>query len=235
MDSKQEPRLYKGGSFLSNFFGSKTPAAPSAVDSTSTASVLPAPAAPGASGEPPAPPDANTPEQINTDLKTNISKIAKTVIDSILTSKNLQLEQLYADFINKNGSYKIGRDLNIINLQTEVDNILKDSRDNIQIIQQQRTKLTYLKKQLETNIADIKQILDGSGNPLDLNNDEKNRFNESNKELTEKIKAIEKDIERLTPQISELKKEEKEEEIIITKVEELKKEANQMFKINFNI
>lgn len=258
---KNKKRPIKGGSFFSDFLGynaqekqeEDAPAAgqptaplvppdPAGQPAAVPPIVNPAGQPPGPNPQPPAdqppPPPGPDPEPPgpNIQLKNNIAKIAKTVIDSILSSKNLDLEKKYADFINKNGTYKPGRDLNTDELIEEVGTIITQVEKNIENIRNKITELETLKETIVKNRVDTGSILDSDrannpvelNNPLDLNNPEKKRLRDAGIEFNRKIIIIDEQLERLRKQLQG-------EQQIIEDAEKIKEDAKKKFKINFNI
>ena len=174
--------------------------------------------------------EVNTQLNNNIELKNNIAKIAKTVIDSILSSKNIDLEKKYADFINKNGSYKPGRVLNTQELDEEVTKIINEAENRIENITNKIKELGSLKEKIEKNLKDTRSILefDKDNNPLDLNDKEKERLENEISEFNSKLEKIIKQLDRLNKKL-------KEQQQIIEDGEKIKNDAKQKFKINFNI
>ena len=218
--NKSKKRKIKGGfvDVITNLLNNKDVPAPAGQPPAGQppAGQPPALQPPAPAGQPPA-------SQINVELQGNIAEVARTVIDSILTSTNIELEKKYADFINKNGTYKPGRDLNTVELVRQVQEIMTDLANK----QGERTakiaELTKLKVEIEKNLNDIEEILNNSGD-IDLNDSEKVKISKEQDDLTKKLDEIDKQLEIL-------QKEEKK----IEEGEEIKKVAEQKFKINFKI
>lgn len=254
---RAKKRPIKGGSFFGNLFGDEeakeeedVPIDPPVIQPPPVAPSLadqPPPAGQPAADQPPpvppaGPPAVNPPlppgpdpeppvaSEVNPQLKNNIAKIAKTVIDSILTSKNLELEKKYADFINKNGTYKPGRDLNTDELIEEVGTIIAQVGDRIENIRNKIIELESLRETIVKNLDDTGSILetDRENNPLDLNNPEQKRLGDAGIEFDRKIKVIDEQLEKLRRQLQL-------EQQIIEDAENIKEDAKKKFKINFNI